>query len=262
MNKPENSVNERKEAAYPAYDLETCIKFAVSIKDLGGSKGRVKKCLLARQLGLAESTPSFFQRISSSKIFGIVEGWGTYSLTETGRMYFYPTSEQDRIQAGLMMLKAPDPFEKLISRFDGERLPTTELLGNILHQEAGIPDSWKNREAQLFVKSAQFLGIIDAVGVLRYDAALHKLQAPRVELPAERATEEAALSPATEEEELPQVAPPKTDNPRNGSTVWVFQYKGRQLKVETPEVMPKELWEKLNAYVQILKPSQDEKTSE
>jgi len=173
MTTPETGEQERKEAAYPYYDLESCIKFASHIKELGGSKGGVKKSLLARQVGLAESTPSFFQRLSATKVFNIAEGWGSYGLTEVGRMYFYPQSEKAKSLALLRMFVAPMTFEALVKRFDGEKLPSTDILGNILHQEAGIPDSWKDRVAQIFVRSASFIGIIDNLGFLRYDAAMH-----------------------------------------------------------------------------------------
>ena len=167
-------VEDRKEPAYPYYDLEACIKFVSNIKDLGGSKERVKKSLLAKQVGLAESTPSFFQRLSASKVFGIIQGWGEYGLTELGRNYFYPQSEKAKTDALLSMFLTPRAFAFIVKRFDGERLPTTEIMGNILHQELGVPDSWKDRVAQTFNRSAHFSGIIDNAGFLRYDAGVHK----------------------------------------------------------------------------------------
>src|SRR5438128_820150 len=119
----------QREAKYPYYDLEDAINFASSIKDLGGSKGGVKKSIIARQLGLAESTPSFFQKLSATKTYGIIEGWGSYGLTELGRNYFYPTSEIDAQEAKLAMFTTPELFKKLVARFDGEKLPTTAILG-------------------------------------------------------------------------------------------------------------------------------------
>lgn len=163
----------RKEAAYPYYDLESAIKFASVIKDLGGSKSGIKKSLIAKQVGVAESTPSFFQKLSASKTFGIIEGWGEYGLTETGRNYFYPQSNEAQQQALLSLFITPSAFAFLLKRFDGEKLPSSDIVGNILHQELNVPDSWKDRVAQIFARSAQFVGIIDSGGFLRYDAAMH-----------------------------------------------------------------------------------------
>src|SRR2546425_3900593 len=133
----------RKENSYPVFDLAVCLEFAKIVKDLGGSRNPVKKSILARQIGLAETTPSFFQRISSAKSFGIINGWGSYHLTDIGKLYFYPLTQQAAEAAKLVMLTTPAVFALIIQRFDGEKLPSNEMIGNVLHQEVGIPDSWK-----------------------------------------------------------------------------------------------------------------------
>jgi len=264
MNRPENGEKERKEAAYPYYDLERCIKFSSHIKDLGGSRGAVKRSLLAKQVGLAESTPSFFQQISASKVFGLVEGWGKYGLTELGKKYFYPQSEKDKHQALLEAFSLPSAFQLLIAKFDGERLPTSEILGNILHQELGVPDSWKDRVAQIFARSASFAGIIDSNEFLRYDVGMHSssIAAPAVEAEGTEApqiiTKTADNLPA--DSALPMTRyPRKPEAPPAGYSQWLFPIEGTYIRLETPEKMTKAVWEKLNAYVQVLKPADDPK---
>ena len=241
-----------KKESYPAFDLASCIEFSQHIKALGGSRSEVKKSLLAKSVGLAASTPSFFQRIGSSKTFGIIDGWGSYTLTDIGRNYFYPTSEEDKKRAALTMLKTPAGFSFIIQRFDGELLPPVETIGNILDQEVGLTDSWKDRLALLFVKSAQHLGIIDAGGYLRYDAEMHSKS---IIDPAEQEMALNSATPSTAGQsgsaQFPQGGQHVTLNIPKQS-VW----KHREITLQTPEVMTKELWEKLNAYVQILKPEE------
>ena len=247
-------------AAYPYYDLEACIKFCTNIKELGGSKGAISKAQLAKQVGLAESTPSFFQRLSASKVFGIVQGWGAYGLTDLGRKYFYPQSESDKKKALLDMVSNAPVFKFILDRFDGETLPKTEILGNIFHQELSIPDSWKDRIAQIFARSASFAGIIDNNGFLRYSAEVHNLKS--------RGNEEGEIPPPAEGEalktspqgssvrlETPTPIPVATVSQVSSKTIWVFSHRSGQIRVETPESITPDLWEKLNAYVQILKPS-------
>jgi hypothetical protein len=254
VKKPENGGSEeRKETAYPYYDMEASIKFASLIKDLGGSKGGVKKSLLAKQLGLAESTPSFFQRLSAAKTFGIAEGWGEYRLTEIGRKYFYPQSEQAKHEALLMIFLAPRSFAFLVKRFDGDRLPATDIMGNILHQELAIPDSWKDRVAQIFIRSAHFAGIIDNGGFLRYDAEMHKRQPSTVEMPAEVIQVAPTLPPSPTPPVAPEIVLPTS--PRGN----VWEYYG--IRVETPKDLLREHWETLKAYVQILEPSKRGETT-
>jgi hypothetical protein len=248
MNKPENNDQERKDAAYPYYDLEACIKFTSNLKDIGGSKGGVKKSLLAKKVGLAESTPSFFQRLSAAKVFGIIEGWGSYTLTESGRKYFYPQSDNDKNEAVLTMFLTPPAFEFIVKRFDGDKLPTTEIMGNIFHQELSVPDSWKDRVAQIFTRSAHFAGIIDTGGFLRYDAAVHTRTTETPENQPIPATKTEGFAEVGVKLSAPQTA-------KSGITTWSH---GDKIKVQTPDPITKEIWEKLNAYVQILKPSGNE----
>lgn len=252
MKTTETADKKGKESSYPYYDLPTCIEFASHIKTYGGAKSGVKKSQLAHQVGLAESTPSFFQRLSSCKTFGIIDGWGEYSLTDLGRMLFYPQNDIDAQDAKFAMFSTPVAFAFIIKRFDGERLPPTNIMGNIFHQELGIPDSWKDRVAQIFARSANYLEIIDAGGCLRYDAAMHTRIRSSTELASEPAeSPKKPLNPLDVPCDLTAV-----DDAPEGLNAWSYSHKGQKIKVQTPEILTKELWEKLNAYVQILKPGE------
>jgi hypothetical protein len=252
MSKTQNDDQARKDAAYPYYDLESSIELAGHIKELGGSKGAVKKSILARKVGLAESTPSFFQKLSAAKTFGIIDGRGEYSLTELGKTYFYPQADGAAATALLSMFAYPPAFQAVINRFDGETLPKTEMLGNIFHQELGVPISWKDRVAQLFARSALYAGIIDANGFLRYDAATQTKPVERNEmLEAPVRLPGLVVPPAAKTVTTPAgyYSSPQT------KVKWVND----QITVETPLKISPELWEQLNAYVQILKPLANKK---
>lgn len=158
------------EAAYPIYDLSEAVKVAEAVRDLGGGNAPVSKSLLAQQLKYAENGPSFFQRVAAAKAFGIIDGWGSYSLTELGRQYFFPTVENGKQSAAISFLTFPKAFSILVQKFDGGKLPTNEIIGNIIHSEADIPVSKKGIIAGCFVRSAQFLGVIDPNGFLRCKA--------------------------------------------------------------------------------------------
>jgi len=264
MTTPENGEKERREAAYPYYDLESSIKLSSSIKDLGGSKGAVRKSLLAKQVGLAESTPSFFQRLSGAKVFGLIEGWGQYGLTELGKKYFYPQSEKDKSEAILTAFSTPSAFRILLGKFDGEKLPSTEIIGNILHQEAGVPDSWKDRVAQIFARSASFAGIIDSNGFLRYDAGMHGNKTEPSTVESQRTESQEIISKVADHSAVDSTPPMtryprKPDAPPSGYSQWLFPVGGTYIRLDTPENMTKAIWEKLNAYVQILKPEDEAK---
>jgi hypothetical protein len=157
----------KREVAYPLYDLQEVIKVTEAVRDCGGGNSPVSKSILAQHLKYAENGPSFFQRVGAAKAFGLIDGWGSYSLTELAKQYFYPTIENGKQIASLDILKFPKPFSVLIQKFDGGLLPNSELLGNIIHKDAGIPVSKKSVVASCFVRSAQFLGVVDSGGFLR-----------------------------------------------------------------------------------------------
>ncbi len=246
---PDLAPSTKKEVTYPVFALEACVRFSTAVKDLGGSRTPVAKSVLAKHVGLAESTPSFFQKISASKCFGIIDGWGSYVLTEQGRRYFYPTDDAAKTDAGMYFLTKPAAFSILINRFDGEKLPSVAMLGNILHQEAGIAESWKDRLASIFVRSAQFLGIIDGNGFLRYNASMNTQ--------SQSISEDTLVDEPAATEMVRYRRRPEPPSP--GHTVWAFPYEGGYIRLETPEKMPPELWRKLNAYVQILNPDEPKK---
>lgn len=159
--------SKNKEVAYPLYDLSEAVRVAEAVRDLGGGNAPVAKSLLAQQLELAETGPSFFQRVSSAKAFGLVDGWGSYSLTEIAKQYFYPTVENGQEQAAIKLLTNPKAFSILVQKFDGGKLPAVQMMGNIIHKEAGIPVSKKDTVAAIFARSVQFLKVIDPSGFLR-----------------------------------------------------------------------------------------------
>jgi hypothetical protein len=160
----------RSEAAYPLYDLCAAVKVAEAVRDLGGGNSPVSKSLLAQHLKYAETGPSFFQRVAATKAFGLIDGRGSYSLTELARQYFYPTVENGKQVAAVKSLTYPRAFSILVQKFDGGKLPSIEMIGNIIHSEAGIPLSKKSILAGLFLRSAQFIGAIDGGGFLRCKA--------------------------------------------------------------------------------------------
>jgi hypothetical protein len=258
-NAPEADRSPKKDG-YPVFSLEDCVAFSSGVKDLGGSRSPVAKSVLAKHFGVSQSTPSFFQKLGGARAYGIIDGRGAYSLTEQGRRYFYPTNESDKIQAGLSFLAKPAPFLVLLKRFDGEKLPAVPMLGNILHQEAGIVESWKDRLASIFVRSAHFLGIIDSGGFLRHDASVQSISRSSLEDVPRRETDVIPAHAAGEQQNesegivrFPRKPPPAAP----GNTAWTFPFRGTYIRLETPEEMTNELWEKLNAYVQILKPTED-----
>jgi len=158
--------------SYPLYDFQEALKIAEKVRDLGGGNSGVARSLLAKELQYAETGPSFFQRVSACKAFGLIDGRGSYTLTDAARQYFYPTVENGQHAAAVRILSTPKAFSILVQKFDGGKLPSVDTIGNIIHTEAGIPVSKKNTLAACFIRSAQFIGAVDSGGFLRCKALI------------------------------------------------------------------------------------------
>jgi hypothetical protein len=236
--------NKSSDAAYPIYDLAEAIKVADAVRELGGDRTPVSKSLLAQHLKYAETGPSFFQRLAASKSFGLLSGRGEYELTENAKRYFYPTTENEKASAGVSILSAPSAFKTIVQRFDGGKLPPNAMLGNIIQKDAKIPVSKKDTVASCFVRSAQFLGVIDANGFLRCRA---HVTGAGTEI--KRDTQQ--RFPSVEQ---PTPARRIAGNANASTKVWNFTDGEDVLLVETPKGLTLQQWEILNQYVQFIKP--------
>jgi hypothetical protein len=172
MATPDINTASKSEVSYPLYDFAEAAKVAGAVRDLGGGNAPVSKSLLAQHLKYAETGPSFFQRVTSTKAFGLIDGRGAYSLTDLAKQYFYPTIENGKESAAVKSVTFPRAFALLVQKFDGGKLPPIEMMGNIIHSEAKIPISKKNMLAGLFLRSVQSIGAIDPSGFLRCKALI------------------------------------------------------------------------------------------
>jgi hypothetical protein len=170
----ENGSDEKRQAIlYPYTSLVPSLKIADAVKELGGARTSVSKSSLAAHFRESEKSASFLQRVASAKAFGIISGRSDYSLTEAAKRYYFPTSDSDKSNALLEFLAAPSSFAEVIRRYDGDKLPSREILANVFQRDLKVPESWKERAAAYFENSAQFIGVIDENRFLRVKATQH-----------------------------------------------------------------------------------------
>jgi hypothetical protein len=135
---------------------------------------------------------------------------------------------------------SPSSFSDLLKRFDGDKLPTREILSNILHRDFGVPESWKDRVASLFSSSAQFIGIIDSQGIIRFDANRHSTGTePPVPISSQPVHSQTPSAPIVE---------------RRPTVVGKVNWHYKSIEVITPEDLDYPLWKKLEGYVKLLEP--------
>lgn len=230
-------------AKFPLLSLQNSLQVAEAVRDGGGANTEVPKSIIASHLGSSENSGAFLQRLGSARSFGLIEGRGSYRLTDQAKRYFYPATEDDRRRAQLAFLASPPVFNEIIKRFDGNKLPAPAMLANILHREYSVSNSWKDRVASSFIKAAQIVGTIDGQNFLRYGASLHNMESPLSQSDAADTHAPVADAPRSQPSAVP------------GGNSWLFQQEGQFVRVESSAELSPALWQKLNAYVQVLKPS-------
>ncbi len=230
-------------AKFPLLSLQNSLQVAEAVRDAGGANTEVPKSIIASHLGSSENSGAFLQRLGSARSFGLIEGRGSYRLTDQAKRYFYPATEDDRRRAQLAFLASPPVFNEIIKRFDGNKLPAPTMLANILHREYSVSNSWKDRVASSFIKAAQIVGAIDGQNFLRYGASLHNMESPLSQSDAADTRAPTADAPRSQPSAVP------------GGNSWLFQQEGQFVRVESSAELSPALWQKLNAYVQVLKPS-------
>jgi hypothetical protein len=221
------------------------------VAQIGNGQSEVDTSLVAAHLKANAKSTDFLTKFTSAKLFGIIEGRGSFQLTATAKDYFLPTgdSANGKSIALLKFFGTPAIYQSLISTYDGSKPPSTEIIGNLLSQRHGVPSSWKARVAANFLSSAETAGVIAGDGFLRFKA---KIQTPgfanETKVPIVNGIREPgdALTAGTGDIQ--------EDVEQAGVIVWKYPFQGKNLRIETPENLTKEIWEKLNKYIQVLKP--------
>jgi len=248
----------QKHTPYPYYSLSKALEVAEVVRDLGGANGEVQKPLIAQHMGIEESAPTLIGVLGAAKLYNLVEGRGSYRLSDTAKSFFYPTNENERHIARLQMVKGPPLFSALIDKFDGTRLPGPEVLVNILHREHRIAESWRPRAVSLFMSSLRESQLLDAGGFLRYKASLQAagngsmggMKEPQTNV-VDRPAAEQAPDPFDRTESR------RSSRISDDVDVWSFRLGGNSVRLETSRELSFAAWRKLHQYVQILKPEED-----
>lgn len=236
-------------AKYPLVTFAQSLRLAEAVRDGGGTNTDVPKSVIAHALQQAESSGGFGQRIMSARSFGMIEGRGSYRLTEAGRKYFYPENEAQKQQAALTFFASPSTFSDIIKRFDGGKVEA-KMLANILRRELDISESWKDRVAGTFIKTAQAVGAMDASGYLRYRVAQHTmtntLQSPSMS---------GQPAPAASTAPAPRTEQPEQSAPMSDCDTFVHSIGDQTVRLVATKGLSMALWKKLSSYVEhVLKP--------
>jgi hypothetical protein len=244
---------------YPYNTLRQCMKLSAIVKEHGGDSASVPKSVIAQEMGTDQGSSMLSQLVASAKTYGIVDGLQELCLTELGREYYFPLSDDGKRSAELAFLAQPPAFEYLIKRFDGSRLPSPNILANELGRNCGVSESWRNRAASFFINTAQDLGVVDAGNFLRYAAAKHSADSTAPHTSTDAADSgPITVAPETAHLHATKFSPDvRVGAPVDSSktTAWTHG----AIRVETPNPLTRQLWEKLQKYVELMEPDEQAK---
>lgn len=169
----EKTIQEKKQreksALYPAITISECLDFIKQIDKLGSKT--VSYASILDLLGLSSpSTKSFLYKISTAKQYGfIITGGNSAQLTDIAKRILYPTNGESESKKLLIeAFENPSLYAKLIERFKDKVLPPKNQLSNILFNEYRIIKQVKDKAAECFIESANYLGLLKN-GVLSFE---------------------------------------------------------------------------------------------
>ena len=158
-----------KSAQYPMVPWSTCMEFVEIVASF--NLKAVSYAEVAKKYGLNSPTAkSFTSKVSTCRQFGLLttSGGNTIQLTDTCKRILYPTGE-DVAPIKKACFGMPPLYTKLIAAYDGKAVPSKDLLANILMKDHKIQKSVKDKAAQVFIESAEQLGLIKG-GILCYSS--------------------------------------------------------------------------------------------
>jgi hypothetical protein len=151
----------------PPVPLKKAIEFAIEIYSHAGSSVTIKRDEAAKMIGKgANYVKDRFSAAVQYGLFKVSVGEG-YTVTPFFKDIYKPLGEDKKREALKTAFCSPPLYQKLITKFKGEKLPSEELLSNLLTRtEYGIQDNASLRAAQIFLENIDYLGLKTKEGFL------------------------------------------------------------------------------------------------
>jgi len=151
--------------SFPYWDLDSAVEVAKTMHERAG--GVCDNAQLATMLGYSGiSNGSFRTRVSSAKMFGVVEDTDDRKLrvSTRGRRIVAPVTPADGLAARVEAFMAVDLFGKVFTRFNGTTLPENVGLRNLFANEYQVVPDRVAPTVRILLDSAQQAGLFDAAG--------------------------------------------------------------------------------------------------
>src|SRR5205809_4165260 len=100
---------------YPVNTFQNALEMARAVCASGGANSDVQKSVIAHALQSSANSGAFVQRLSSAKIYGMIDGGRNgYRLTDVAKRYYFPSTDGEKRNAELILLKSAPTFAEII----------------------------------------------------------------------------------------------------------------------------------------------------
>lgn len=187
---------------FPKDSLAAALVIAQQVADENAGRP-MNRLLVADSLGVSPGSSNFRYLLSSSRSYGLTEGTEKaheISLTPLGREI---TSSEGgrRMKALRQAALTPPAFDKFFKSFDGNKLPSNDMMAKLLVADFGVPEEWSTECADLIRTNGSFVGIIREISGsphVMLDSFAAEVTEPSATSPADEVEDEASDLPADE----------------------------------------------------------------
>ena len=155
---------------FPAYGFTTALDIARRVEESGG--GSLSEETLAVNLGLSVKSSGFRLKSLAARQFQLVVKQGdTLSTTPVAKAILKPTSGEDAQRGYRQSFLAIPLFQAVSERYQGQRLPDSQTLRNVLEREFHVEHSRVQQAERMLLDSARDAHLLKHQGDGTYLAA-------------------------------------------------------------------------------------------
>lgn len=157
------------QTAVPAFSLDDALRVPLAIYDNYGGKP-TRPLSVAQAMQLSPTSSQFRMLCGAAIAYGITEGGynaASISITDLGRKILRPLSEGGDQVAKREALLKPRVCREFLSKYDGSRLPRTDIAYNVL-EELGVPRPSAEDVLKLLLESANSVGFLKVINDHQY----------------------------------------------------------------------------------------------
>ena len=151
---PPRKARQRSAYLFPSYGFSVALDIARRVEESGG--GTLSEETLAVNLGLSKSSSGFRLRCLAARHFNLLAKQGaTVTTTAIAKSILKPTGDDDALRGYRQSFLSIPLFCAVAERYQGQRLPDSQTLRNVLEREFLVEHNRVQQAERLLLESAR-----------------------------------------------------------------------------------------------------------